>query len=104
MPAFLRQVYGVIGTFRENAFDTAGGLLPAEELTPVSETGIWVEPGGPVEPTDAVPFLETLGGSYLCFLPDGTGAWLEDCRFRRVRSLEREVARYFEALLKGTRM
>ncbi|HEV3079307.1 MAG TPA: hypothetical protein VGY66_05985 [Gemmataceae bacterium] len=105
MPAFLRHVYGVIGAFRENAFDMAGGLLPEDELVPISETGMWVEPGGPIEPEAAIRFLETFSGSQLCFLPDGTGAWLEEGgQFRQVKSLEREVARYFEALLKGSRI
>ena len=104
VPAFLRDIYGVIGSFRENGFDMAGGLHDKHDLGPVSEMGIWVEPGGPIDPAVAVPFLETFSGSQLCYLPDGGGAWLESCQFRRVKNLEREVARYFEALLKGTRI
>jgi hypothetical protein len=104
LPAFLRRLYGVIGAFQENGFDEAGGLHAGGELGPVSETGIWVEPGGPIDPAVAIPFLESLSGSQLCYLPDGSGAWLEACQFRRVKSLEREVARYFEALLAGTRI
>lgn len=104
LPPFLRHLYGVIGAFRENGFDMAGGLLPGDELGPVSETSIWVEPDGPIDPATAVRFLETFSGSQLCYLPDGGGAWLEACKFRRVKSLEREVGRYFEALLKGTRI
>lgn len=104
VPAFLRAVYRVIGSFRENGFDTAGGLHAGDELGPVSETGIWVESGGPIDPAAAVPFLETLSGSQLCYLPGGKGAWLEACEFRPVKDLEREVGRYFEALLKGTRL
>lgn len=104
VPAFLRSLYGVIGSFRDNAFDMAGGLHAGDELGPVSESGIWVEPDGPVDPATAVPFLETFSGTQLCYLPDGKGAWLEACQFRPVKNLEREVARYFEALLKGTRI
>lgn len=104
LPDFLRRIYGVIGSFRENGFDEAGGLHCAEELAPVSETGIWVEPGGTIDPTVAVPFLETFSGSQLCYLPDGSGAWLKACRFQKVKNLEREVAGYFEALLKGKRI
>ena len=105
LPPFLRQVYGVIGAFRENAFDMAGGLVPADKLAPVSEMDMWVEPGGPIDPGKAVPFLETFSGSQLCFLPDGTGAWLEEAgQFRQVKNLERETARYFEALLRCTRI
>jgi len=104
MPAFLRGVYGVIGAFRENEFDMAGGLHAGDELRPVSETGIWVEPGGPIDAAAAVPFLETFSGSQLCYLTNGGGAWLESCQFRRVKDLEREVARYFEALLQGSRI
>jgi len=104
VPAFLRTVYGVIGAFRENGFDMAGGLHAGDALGPVSETGIWVQPGGPIDPAAAVPFLETFSGSQLCYLPGGKGAWLEACQFRAVRNLEREVARYFEALLKGSRI
>ena len=104
VPPFLCRLYGVIGAFQENGFDMAGGLHPADRLGPVSETGMWVEPGGPIDPAVAVPFLETFSGSQLCYLPDGGGAWLEACQFRRVESLEREVARYFEALLQGTRI
>lgn len=104
MPIFLGRVYDVIGSFRENRFDEAGGLHAVDELCPVSETGIWVEPGGPVDPASAIIFLETFSGSQLCYLPDGGGAWLESCRFRKIKDLEREVARYFEALLKGTRI
>jgi hypothetical protein len=68
-PPFLRRLYGVIGAFRENGFDMAGGLHPGQ----------------------------------LCYLPDGGGAWLEACQFRRVKNLELEVWRYFKALLQGTR-
>jgi hypothetical protein len=104
MPAFLRRLYGIIGAFRENCFDMAGGLHAGDQLGPVSETGIWVEPGGPIDPASAIPFLESLSGRCLCYLPDGTGAWLEDCKFNRIKNLEREVGRYFEALLKGSRI
>lgn len=104
VPAFLRKLYGVMGDFRENGFDMAGGLHAGDSLVPVSRTGYWVEPGGSIDPDLAVPFLETLSGSQLCYLPDGGGAWLESCKFRRIKNLEREVARYFDALLKGTRI
>lgn len=104
LPAFLRHIYGIIGSFRENGFEYAGGLHAGDGLLPVSETYMWVEPGGPIDPAEAVPFLESLSGSQLCYLPDGKGAWLEACKFRRVRNLETEVARYFNALLKGTRI
>jgi hypothetical protein len=104
VPASLRHLYGVIGAFQENGFDMAGGLHGGDRLKPVSEIGIWVAPGGPIDPAEAVPFLESLSGSQLCYLPDGSGAWLESGQFRRVPSLEREVAEYFEALLNGTRI
>jgi hypothetical protein len=104
MPVFLRQVYGVIGAFRENGFDMAGGLHCGDELVPLSETGMWVELGGQIDPAAAVPFLETFSGSQLCYLPDGGGTWLKACTLSRVKDLEREVAKYFEALLKGTRI
>ena len=104
MPAFLGQLYEVIGAFCENGFDMAGGLHAGDGLEPVSETGMWVEPGGPIDPATAIPFLETFSGSQLCYLPDGGGAWLEACQLRRIEDLEREVGRYFEALLEGTRL
>jgi hypothetical protein len=104
IPIFLRRLYEVIGSFRENKFDEAGGLYAADELCPASETGIWVEPGGAVDPASATAFLETYSGSQLCYLPDGAGVWLESCKFRKVKDLEREVARYFEALLRGKRI
>jgi len=104
LPAFLRHIYGVIGSFRENRFDEAGGLHCGDELVPVAETGMWVEPGSPIDPATAVPFLETYSGSQLCYLVGGGGAWLEACEFHHVKNLEREVARYFEALLRGTRI
>ncbi len=104
LPAFLRKVYGVIGSFRENGFDMAGGLHAGDDLAPVSETGIWVEPGQSIDPATAIPFLETFSGSQLCYLPGEKGAWLEACQFRPVKDLEREVSRYFEALLKGSRL
>jgi hypothetical protein len=104
VPDFLRKLYRVIGAFCENGFDMAGGLHPGDTLGPVSETGMWIEAGGPIDPATAIPFLESLSGSQLCYLPGGGGAWLEADRFRLVRSLEWEVGRYFEALLKGTRI
>lgn len=104
MPAFLQAIYGVIGAFTENGFEEAGGLHLGTTLGPVSETGIWVESGGEIDPMSAIPFLETLAGSQLCYLPDGSGAWLEACEFRVVENLESEVASYFEALLAGTRI
>jgi hypothetical protein len=94
----------VIGAFCENNFDEAGGLHGGDQLIPVSETGMWVEPTADIDPTTAIPFLETFAGSQLCYITDGGGAWLKACEFERVKSLEREVARYFEALLKGTRI
>ena len=104
MPAFLRKLYAVIGSFVENGFDMAGGLNPGDALCSISETGMWVEPGEPIDPHTAIPFLETFSGSQLCYLTDGGGAWLQSNEFRKVKSLEREVARYFNALLKGTRI
>lgn len=104
VPPFLRRLYGVIGAFQENAFDMAGGLHAGDQLVPLSETGMWVEPGGPIDPTAAVPFLETFAGSQLCYLPDGRGAWLKACQLHPVDDLEAEVARYFDALLEGTRI
>jgi hypothetical protein len=104
LPPFLRRLYGVIGAFRENGFEYAGGLQSGDALESVTEAGMGVKPGGPIDPAVAVPFLGSLSGSELCYLPDGSGAWLESCQFRRVENLEREVARYFEALLKGTRI
>ena len=104
MPAFLARLYGVIGSFIENDFDMAGGLHSGTGLEPMSESGIWIEPGGPVDPATAINFLETFSGSQLCYLLDGGGAWLEAGQFRRVEDLEGEVARYFEALLDGTRI
>lgn len=104
MPGFLQQIYEVIGSFRENGFDSAGGLHCGDELAPLSETGMWVEPGGSIDPALAVPFLETISGSQLCYLPKGGGAWIKACTLHRVKNVEREVAKYFEALLKGTRI
>lgn len=104
VPPFLRRLYGVIGAFRENGFDMAGGLHAGDGLGPMSESGMWIKPGGPIDPTTAVAFLETFSGSQLCYLPDGSGAWLEAGQFRRVEDLEGEVSRYFEALLNGTRI
>jgi hypothetical protein len=99
LPPFLRDVYGVAGSLRLNGFDEAGGLCAADGIGPVSETGIWIEPDGSIDPSTAVFFLDNEAGSQLCYLPDGTGAWLEAGKFRRVRGLEREVARYFGELL-----
>jgi hypothetical protein len=104
LPDELRQIYGVIGAFRENGFGFAGGLHPADTLCPVSETGLWVEPGSAIDPDSAIPFLETLSGSQLCYLPDGRGAWLAACQFRPVRKLATEIAKYFEDLLRGSRV
>jgi hypothetical protein len=104
VPAFLRRIYGIVGAFRENRFDEAGGLSPGDSLETLSQTGIWVEPESAIDPDAAVPFLETFSGSQLCYLPDGSGAWLEEGTLRRVKNLEREVARYFNALLKGSRI
>jgi hypothetical protein len=104
IPAFLRQIYSVIGVFRENRFDEAGGLHEGDALVSVSETGMPVKPGSDISPDSAIPFLETYAGSQLCYLPDGSGAWLEACEFRRVDDLEHEIALYFEALLNGTRI
>jgi hypothetical protein len=104
LPTFLRQLYGVMGAFQENGFDMAGGLHAGDRLGPLSETGMWVESDDSIDPTVTIPFLETFSGSQLCYLPDGTGAWLDSGQFRQVEDLEREVARYFEALLTGTRI
>jgi hypothetical protein len=104
MPVFLREIYKLIGAFNENGFNMAGGLHPGDELEPLSKMGMWIEPGGKIDPTDAIPFLETFAGSQLCYLSDGGGAWLKAGQLSRVKNVEREVAKYFEALLKGTRI
>ncbi|HEX4607028.1 MAG TPA: hypothetical protein VH092_02370 [Urbifossiella sp.] len=65
---------------------------------------MWVEPGGPVDPAAALPFLGTFSGNQLGYLPGGGGAWLEAGRLRRVEGVAEEVGRYFEALLGGTRI
>jgi hypothetical protein len=103
LPPFLRQIYSVIGSYRENPFGYSGGLHPGDRLGPVSEMGIPVEPGGDIDPAAAIPFLETYSGSQLCYLPDGGGAWLEACQFRKVQNLERDVTKYFEGELRGER-
>jgi len=104
MPAFLRHIYSIIGAFRENDFDTAGGLHAGDDLIPVSETGMGVEEYGAIKLDEVIPFLGSLSGGELCYLPDGSGAWIEDCVFRKVEDLEKETARYFEALMKGRRI
>lgn len=104
MPAFLHHIYSIVGAFRENGFTEAGGLHEGEDLVSISETGMGINSDGDIDPAKAIPFLETYAGSQLCYLPDGSGAWLEACRFRRVESIEQETARYFEARLKGKRI
>jgi hypothetical protein len=104
MPDFLRTIYGIVGEFGENGFGIAGGLHPGDDLGPVSDTFIWVNPDSKIDPRTAIPFLETFSGSQLCYLPDGEGAWLVAGEFRKVKSLEREVSRYFESLLQETRI
>jgi hypothetical protein len=104
MPGFLRHIYSIIGAFRENGFDSAGGLHPGDELIPISETGIGIEEDSPIRPDEVIPFLGTFDGRELCYLPDGSGAWAESCTFSRVQDLQAETAGYFEALLKGTRI
>lgn len=103
VPDFLRAVYAVIGAFNENGFDYAGGLFSGHSLDPVSETNIWVDPENTVDPSTAIPFLETFSGSQLCYLTGGGGAWLKSGKFRTVDP-EAEMARYFNALLEGTRI
>ena len=104
LPSFLRELYQVIGAFNENGFDYAGGLFSGHLLDPISETEIWVDPENKVDPTTAIPFLETLSGSQLCYLTGGGGAWLKAGKFHLVKNLEAEVASYFEALLDGKRI
>ena len=103
IPDFLRAIYGVIGAFNENGFDYAGGLFSGHSLEPLSESNIWVDPEESVDAATAIPFLETLSGSQLCYLTLGGGAWLEAGKFRMVDP-EVEMARYFEALLQGKRI
>jgi hypothetical protein len=99
LPLFPRHIYGLIGSIRMNGLEDAGGIYAGDGIGPVSEMGIWVEPDGEIDPSHAVFFLDTEAGSQLCYLPDGAGVWLEAGRFRRVRSLEKEVANYFDQLL-----
>lgn len=104
MPTFLKGIYKTIGEFRQNGFDMAGGLHAAHKLKPITETNMWVQPRGTIDPASAFPFLETLSGSQLCYLTTGGGAWLQSCELHRVKSLEAEVKKYFDAWLKGTRI
>jgi hypothetical protein len=57
-----------------------------------------------VDPAQAIPFLATINGQQLCYLPDGRGAWLEDGHFKVVPSLDVELAKYFKGMLRGVRI
>ncbi len=104
LPAVLKHFYELIGGFQENPFGYAGGIDRSDQLCSIEETGVWVAEENTIDPSRAIAFLETLGGDRLCYLPEGQGAWLTDGYFRPVESLEREIARYFEALLEGSRI
>lgn len=105
MPPFLQDIFQTIGAFRESGFTMAGGLYAGDELVPISELPIWIGEEAPEAYTAAIPFIETLSGRMLCYLAgDGGGVWYEEGQLNPVKNLEKEVARYFEALLKGTRI
>jgi hypothetical protein len=104
MPPVLHHFYSLLGAFKESDFNNEGGVFHADQLQSIAEMGIAVVEESSVDPTQAIAFLATYSGSQLCYLPDGTGAWLEEGRFKAVKNLGGEMARYFKALIRGTRL
>lgn len=105
MPTFLRDIYQTMGAFRESGFTMAGGMYSGDDLVPISELPIWIEDDALEAYKSAIPFIETLAGRMLCYLSkDGGGVWYEEGQLKPVKNLEKEIARYFEALLQGTRI
>jgi hypothetical protein len=104
LPPVLSHFYSLLGAFKESDFTNEGGVFHADQLQSVAEMGIPVAEESAVDPKHAIAFLATFSGSQLCYLPDGSGAWLEDGRFKIVKNLAAEMGRYFKALLRGTRI
>jgi hypothetical protein len=103
LPGVLQHFYSLLGGFRENDFGTAGGIYRPSELRTLAEVGVWVSDAGEMDPARAIPFQDSLCGDFLCYLIGGGGAryYHESGKITRVPSLEKEVAQYFNALLKG---
>lgn len=104
LPSVLKHFYTLLAGFQENEFGCAGGLERPESLQSTDEMGIWISSDNKVDPKTAIAFLDTFSGDHLCYLPDGRGAWLKNGIIEPVQDLEAEIARYFEALLEGTRI
>jgi hypothetical protein len=104
LPPALKHLYSLIGGFQENEFGYAGGMFRLSQLECVGTSWIWVSSDSEVAAKDATMFLQTFGGDLLCYLPDGGAAWYSDGKLKRSKNLEKEIARYFNALLKGTRI
>jgi hypothetical protein len=109
LPPVLRHFYSLLGGFRENEFGYAGMIYRTEGLVPLTEwggVGVGIAKDNEVDPRQTIAFLEMFSGDILCYLPGGKGAWYrhEVGRIEPVKSLERELAAYFGALLKGKRI
>jgi hypothetical protein len=104
MPPVLNHFYSLVGAFKESDFTNQGGVFHADQLQSVAEMNIPVADESSVDPKQAIAFLATFTGSQLCYLPDGSGAWLEEGRFKVVKNLGSEMGRYFKAMLRGTRL
>jgi hypothetical protein len=104
MPPVLQHFYALLGSVKEADFKNEGGVFQTDQLQSVAEMGIEVSENGSVDPNQAIAFLATFNGHQLCYLPDGRGAWLEEGHFKIVPSVEAELAKYFKALLRGTRI
>src|SRR5262245_6251362 len=109
LPPVLRHFYSLLGGFRENQFGYAGGVCRPDEFVSLAAwggSGVGISEGNEVDPREAIAFLETFSGDMLCYLRGGGGAWYrhEVGRIEPVRDLEKELARYFGALLFGKRI
>ena len=105
LPAVLDHFYSLLGGFRENEFGMAGGVYRLDSLFSIADLDFWLADEDDENSKRAIPFLATFNGDSLCFWPRG-GGWYrhEKGRIESVKSLEKEIARYFTNLLAGNRI
>jgi len=107
LPADIEAIYEVVGAVCDNGPTYGGGLLDVNDIGSMAENwdGIWLSEENRIDPALAIVFATTLCGDLLCYLPDGQGAWYlhESGALQKVRSLRKELERYFVGLAKGER-
>jgi hypothetical protein len=103
LPPILAEIYELIDGINHFGYGMAGERIPAVDIAPFAQTGMWFDGINTVDPETCMPFYNTLNGDVLGFrLPD-QAVWYahEVGELRSAGSLRSVVDRYFRKLIQG---